>query len=192
MPEPAAPDPAAAAAAGAGAPLNPYAADPAADAADLAAIVAHARATMEPEGLAAALGLAPARLERLAVRWGLDLPDTGPGAGAPPAEEAHSIALLLMWRGGLMGEDTDAIAQILARRAQEPRHLWEDLGLPDRARLGRLIARHFPRLHAANVNNMRWKRFFYRQICGTGAARLCPAPNCEACPEKTACFAPDA
>ncbi|TDQ54687.1 NifQ protein, partial [Phaeovulum veldkampii DSM 11550] len=61
--------------------------------------------------------------------------------------------------------------------------------LPDRARLSGLIAREFPRLFAANRHNLRWKRFFYRQICAGGSG-LCPAPNCDDCPERSACLAP--
>lgn len=74
----------------------------------------------------------------------------------------------------------------------ETRHLWEDLGLPSRPALTALMGRHFPRAVALNDRNMRWKKFFYRQICADAAFSLCLSPSCDDCPERRDCFAPDA
>ncbi len=67
-------------------------------------------------------------------------------------------------------------------------HLWQDLGLRNRAELGRLLARHFPALHAGNVNNMRWKKYFYRRICEMEGFTLCSAPHCSVCVDFDSCF----
>ncbi|MEL6196675.1 MAG: nitrogen fixation protein NifQ, partial [Pseudomonadota bacterium] len=110
---------------------------------------------------------------------------------APQAPEQEAVATLIAWRGGAATPLARHLAQILARRAMEPNHLWEDLGLPARPHLTALIARHFPRLIALNAANMRWKKFFYRQICADSAFSLCLAPSCDACDERADCFAPD-
>lgn len=164
-----------------------------ADRADFAAILAHAlRDHARGRGeLTDLLGLEPAALQALVARWcpGLALPSLLP-LSPVPLEQAD-IATLLLWRGGRGGDEARWLAAILARRSLEPSHLWEDLGLPSRAHLGRLIARHFPRLHAANTRNMRWKRFFYRQICSDNGGAMCLAPHCDDCTEKPLCFGPD-
>lgn len=175
---------------------------PAADAAprdrlvqsDLACILVHALNEREAKGgtLPDHLGLAPAQLEDLAQTWfsGLTLPDTDPAEPTRhPDQEA--VAMLLLWRGGNKSPEAHWLAAIIARRALEKRHLWEDLGLPSRDALGTLLALHFPRLFAANTRNMRWKKFFYRQICSDSEFALCLSPSCDECPEKPECFAPD-
>ncbi|EGJ22004.1 NifQ family protein [Cereibacter sphaeroides WS8N] len=178
--------------------MNQWSADlftgAAADRADMAAILAHAlREQAAGRGeLCDLLGLEPAALEALVARWcpGLTLPALAP-PGPLPIEQSD-LATLLLWRGGRTSDEARWLAAILARRALEANHLWEDLGLPSRAHLGRLIERHFPRLHAANTRNMRWKRFFYRQICTDHGGTMCLAPNCDACAEQPLCFGPDA
>ena len=73
----------------------------------------------------------------------------------------------------------------------EPHHLWQDLGLRSRAELGVLTGRHFPRLRALTHTNMRWKRFFYRQICSDPGLAVCLAPTCDDREEKDLCFGPE-
>lgn len=77
---------------------------------------------------------------------------------------------------------------LVARRAMRDDHLWQDLGLTNRDELNRLLQRHFPALHARNVNNMRWKKFFYRQICEMEGFSLCSAPHCSVCVDFASCF----
>ena len=159
---------------------------PVLDQSDFACILAHALAERD-RGLGTLpdrVGLAPADLARLVARWfpGLDLPDLDLPFPEPP-EAQKQLALLLTWRGGAASEDARWLACILARRSMEGNHLWEDLGLPSRTALGALIRRHFPRLHAANTRNMRWKKFFYRQICADAGFSLCLAPSCGECAE---------
>lgn len=138
------------------------------------------------------LGLSGAQIAALRDAWlpraklpDLDLP-------APPMpDDQRAIRTLILMRAGTATAEARWLSAILARRALEPRHLWEDLGLPSRASLTAMIARHMPGLAQANSANMRWKKFFYRQICSDTAFALCLSPSCDACDERADCFAPD-
>lgn len=80
------------------------------------------------------------------------------------------------------------LAAIVARRAMEPNHLWQDLGLPSRADLRLLMEKAFPALAARNDANMRWKKFFYRELCEREGFVLCTAPSCGVCTDFSECF----
>lgn len=161
---------------------------------DLACILTHALAERGAgKGpLTERLGLAGADIAALRDCWlpGLDLPDLDRPAPDLPADQS-AIATLILMRAGDRRPEARWLAAILARRAMETRHLWEDLGLPSRAALGALIARQLPRLDAANRQKMRWKKYFYRQICADAAFSLCLSPSCDDCAERADCFAPD-
>ena len=135
------------------------------------------------------LGLERRALDALAERYlpSAILPDRDVERAEPPQEQA-SLAELIRWRGVAVAPESLWLAEIIARRAMEGRHLWEDLGLPSRAALGALMARRFPRLVALNAQGMRWKKFFYRQICSEAAFSLCLAPSCDECAERAECF----
>lgn len=138
------------------------------------------------------LGLERGALNALADRYFPNalLPDLDRDRAAPPADQT-AVATLLRWRGGAEREEGVWLADMLARRAMEPRHLWEDCGLPARPALTAMITRLLPRMAALNTANMRWKKFFYRQICSDQAFSLCVAPSCGECPERDDCFAPE-
>lgn len=97
-----------------------------------------------------------------------------------------------MLRDLLIDHGATALAPVLAaaiaRRALRPDHLWQDLGLFDRGELNRLLARHFPVLHAGNTANMRWKKYFYRKLCEAEGFSLCSAPSCAQCDDFADCF----
>ena len=80
------------------------------------------------------------------------------------------------------------LAAMIARRAQRPNHLWQDLGLNNRAELSRLMTRHFKPLAARNTGDMKWKKFFYRLICADASYTLCTAPSCAECDDFASCF----
>lgn len=109
-------------------------------------------------------------------------------AAAPKLEiEEEMLRDLLLAHAaptGLAG----VFARLVARRAMRPDHLWQDLGLFDRSELGRLLARHFPTLHAGNTTNMRWKKYFYRKLCEAEGFSLCSAPSCAQCTDFHDCF----
>ncbi|MGY2574774.1 nitrogen fixation protein NifQ [Vibrio sp. C8] len=77
---------------------------------------------------------------------------------------------------------------VLASACLGSQHLWRDLGMPERPRLTDLFRDYFPLLHAKNVNNMRWKRFLYRQLCENGGDYVCRSPSCEECASYSECF----
>jgi len=80
------------------------------------------------------------------------------------------------------------LAVLIARRSTRPNHLWQDLGLGNRRQLSELMHRHFEPLARRNVNDMKWKKFFYRMICRDEGFRLCSAPSCAECDDFSVCF----
>jgi len=165
----------------------------------------HADDDFDRHVFASAIAVAASGGGAVASRLGLSGVDFGrlvavrfPGAGvlfapddgetAPADDEIAMVRALLLASASRDGEDTAWLAAIVARRAIEPNHLWEDLGLRDRAELSRLLARHFAPLAARNTRNMRWKRFFYRTLCETDGIVLCATPVCTACGDFDLCF----
>lgn len=88
------------------------------------------------------------------------------------------------------GSDPDAahIASIVAAACLGGDHLWRDLGLASREQLRELLEYNFPQLASRNVKNMRWKKFFYKQLCERDGGYVCRAPSCEHCPTYHDCF----
>jgi nitrogen fixation protein NifQ len=80
------------------------------------------------------------------------------------------------------------LAVVVTRRAQRPNHLWQDLGLRNRAELSRLMKRHFAPLADSNTRDMKWKKFLYRIICRNEGLAMCTAPCCSECPDLDTCF----
>ena len=114
-----------------------------------------------------------------------------PLEGAPDPRLFDEEELLRELLSGARADDDAACAwlvAIVARRAMRDDHLWQDLGLFNRAELSRLLARHFPALHAANADNMRWKKYFYRHLCELDGFSLCAAPHCSVCADFASCF----
>ena len=87
--------------------------------------------------------------------------------------------------------DSHAIAWAIACASLGDRHLWQDLGLASRGDLSALIGHWFPGLAAGNSHDMKWKKFFYRQLCQREGLSACRAPSCAACGEHAACFGPE-
>ena len=81
--------------------------------------------------------------------------------------------------------------QILAAACAGRDHLWQDLGLTGRHELSQLIALNFPALAQANDGDMKWKKFIYRQLCAREGIYVCPAPSCQTCHDRPACFGPE-
>lgn len=127
--------------------------------------------------LPAAAGLLPGRCEA-------PLPDP---AEADTLEEPDLRRLLLDHRSrGTIEEEW--LAAIIARRSQGANHLWQDLGLFERAELSALMRRHFRPLAERNSRDMKWKKFFYRELCRMEGVVICKAPNCADCCDVALCF----
>ena len=97
------------------------------------------------------------------------------------------LALLREHRRG-DSEETEWVSRALVSACAGANHLWQDMGLPDRATLSRLIKHYFPTLYHKNIANLKWKKFFYRQLCDQAEVRLCKAPSCGVCSDYAQCF----
>lgn len=104
------------------------------------------------------------------------------------SDEEIMLRDLLLGQRSAKGEISRWLAAMVARRAMEPNHLWEDLGLRERAELTRLLMRHFAPLASQNTKNMRWKRFFYRRLCENEGLVMCTTPVCTQCRDFNHCF----
>lgn len=144
-----------------------------------------------------ALALTKAELMELAARHAPQFSNAvaalsgGGGSGEDAIEEADLRAFLI--EHGAKGADEERwLAAILARRSLEPNHLWQDMGFHDRGELNTMFRRHFPALVALNSGDMKWKKFFYRQLCEREGLMLCKSPNCEVCDDVEVCFGEEA
>lgn len=103
-------------------------------------------------------------------------------------DEERSIRMLLQRSRSTPGPVSSLLSIIVARRAMQPNHLWQDLGLANRGELSSLMQRHFAPLAARNTQDMKWKKFFYRMVCRDDSYRLCAAPSCSECCDFNGCF----
>jgi nitrogen fixation protein NifQ len=122
--------------------------------------------------------------------------------GADPGESPHPAALfpaveygdlmrLLLDHRSRQGEETELVAHATAVACLGANHLWEDMHLDNRAELSALIRAYFGSLAALNVRDMKWKNFFYKQICAREGFVACRAPRCEECCDQDRCFGPE-
>ncbi|MGY6217659.1 nitrogen fixation protein NifQ [Methylolobus aquaticus] len=147
--------------------------------------------------------------------FGLDLAEFGalldayfPGARSAYLPSAARAALVDAKVSRGFDEFEDLAALLLSYRRDDRResrwlayavtacsmgedHLWQDLGLPSRQALSDLLATHFPDLYARNTGGMRWKKFFYKQLCERNGAFVCRSPSCADCSEYAVCFGPE-
>jgi nitrogen fixation protein NifQ len=107
-----------------------------------------------------------------------------------PEEFDDLLALLRQHRRDDL-EETQWLAHAIASACAGGNHLWEDMGMPNRAALSQLLKRYFPTLYFKNTGNLRWKRFFYKSLCDRAQARLCKAPSCGVCSDYAQCFGPE-
>lgn len=80
------------------------------------------------------------------------------------------------------------MAAIVAAGCLGGDHLWRDLGLASRLELHELLTHNFPHLAMRNTQDMRWKKFFYKQLCEREGGYVCRSPSCEQCPTYHDCF----
>lgn len=111
-----------------------------------------------------------------------------PNSSSDVHDETAVLRELLLAQRSTAGDVGHWLAAMVARRAMEPHHLWQDLGLRGRTELSRLLTRHFAPLARRNTGNMRWKRFFYRVLCERDGFGMCTAPVCTQCADFGRCF----
>lgn len=168
----------------------------------LIAVVRGDPAQPQEQSLTDALGLSPDTLTKIINRYFPDAPETMPELLSPAAlrrahetfdiedealEEEDLRRLIMSYRAGKQDEEA-WLARIVARRSLCENHLWQDLGLRNRDELNAMLRRHFPAMVEANAANMKWKKFFYRQMCQMEGMLVCKSPNCETCTDHAICF----
>ncbi|MES9990869.1 MAG: nitrogen fixation protein NifQ [Candidatus Thiodiazotropha sp.] len=95
--------------------------------------------------------------------------------------------LLLQNRSGVT-ESEIWMADIVVAGCMGSDHLWQDLGLWQRADLSRLMMECFEPLAKRNDRDMKWKKFLYKQLCETEGIYTCRSPSCEVCVDYDNCF----
>lgn len=103
-------------------------------------------------------------------------------------EEFRNLVDLLLAHRAVPDTAHREVAHLVATACMGSNHLWQDMGLPSRNDLSGLLAAYFPDLAAKNTGNMKWKKFFYRQLCEREGLKSCNRPSCAACCDYDACF----
>ncbi len=120
----------------------------------------------------------------LVIRYSKKSPD-------PRALEHDDVLELLLEHRANTDVSEQWMAEIVTTACMANDHLWQDLGLWSRDYLSRLMNENFPTLAARNVNNMKWKKFLYKQLCEKEEIKVCRAPSCELCADYVKCFGPE-
>lgn len=107
-------------------------------------------------------------------------------------DEFDEIVELLLDHRASFAEQETWLAYAIASASMGENHLWQDLGLPSRAVLSSLMQTDFPSLASKNVGDMKWKKFFYRQLCQRAGVPICKSPHCADCCDYRICFGPEA
>lgn len=147
-------------------------------------------------GLPNRLGLTPDDYEQMMARhfpavqlpmsfmaWTETFPDR--------QEEIEELSSLILHHRVDGSEESQWMATILTAGCMGGNHLWQDMGLWSRQDLSCLIQTNFPALAAKNDKDMKWKKFFYKQLCIAEGIHVCRSPSCEVCPDYSDCFAPE-
>ncbi|NDL62976.1 nitrogen fixation protein NifQ [Acerihabitans arboris] len=147
----------------------------------------------------AAMGLPPGQYRELARRLRLD-----PGPRSAVLQQQDALLALLArtrqpecralgdWLAQYMCAGAEPLNRLIAAASLGFNHLWQDLGLASRGELRELMQACFPELVVMNQGNMRWKKFFYRQVCLAETGEVtCRSPSCDSCCERESCFAPE-
>jgi nitrogen fixation protein NifQ len=57
--------------------------------------------------------------------------------------------------------------------------------------LSELMHGRFTSLAERNTQDMKWKKFLYKQLCERAEIRVCKAPSCGVCTDYAKCFGPE-
>lgn len=114
--------------------------------------------------------------------------DAGLAQAAARLDEFGDLVAMLLDHRSFQDEESVWLAHAIATACMGENHLWQDLGLPNRATLSWLMKHHFSSLAARNTNEMKWKKFFYRQLCERADLFVCKSPNCRDCSDYIGCF----
>lgn len=103
-------------------------------------------------------------------------------------DEADDLRQLLVQSCSGDHPSEEWIADILVAGCLGSNHLWQDLGFWERADLSKLMQQHFTPLAERNTKDMKWKKFFYKQLCEAEDIFICRSPSCEICVDYEQCF----
>lgn len=134
-------------------------------------------------------GLSDARFQKLLNEFFLGIPLDNSGPPPAPNDEFDDlVALLLHHRAEPCEQDAWLAYAVATAATMGENHLWQDMGLPSRRELSELMREHFPTLAAKNTGDMKWKKFFYRQLCEIADVPICKSPHCAECIDYGDCF----
>ncbi len=136
-------------------------------------------------------GISEAAYARLRSVCTPDAPPCNGLAAKPAFDEFDELFELLCEHAEPRCELTTWLAAAIATAAQRDQHLWQDMGLPSRRELSAILQTRFPALAARNDRDMKWKKFFYRQLCERAGVPICKSPNCADCSDYMLCFGPE-
>ena len=137
-------------------------------------------------------GLSDARFKKLLNEYFYTQALTNEPAGdARDMDEFNDLAALLLEHRLDASEQLAWLAIAIASAAMGENHLWQDMGLPSRKVLSRLMTTYFPELAARNSGDMKWKKFYYRQLCERANVPVCKSPHCADCCDYAICFSPE-
>ena len=106
-------------------------------------------------------------------------------------DEFSDLLKLLLDHLAIYDEHHRRVAHLVTTACMGGDHLWQDLGLPNRKALSTLLYDYFPALAAKNTGDMKWKKFFYKQLCDREGINACRAPSCATCNDYAKCFGPE-
>jgi nitrogen fixation protein NifQ len=110
------------------------------------------------------------------------------------ADEVVDLVMLLLEHADPSAgtlDDIETVAERVALGCLGDNHLWQDLQLASRAELSALMRRWFPALVAKNSQDMKWKKFLYRELCQREDILICKSPSCAVCTDLPLCFGPE-
>ena len=107
------------------------------------------------------------------------------------APERNELRQVFLAHCTKLTPEREWMADILAAGCMGSDHLWQDMGFWSRQDLSSFIGYNFPTLAAKNDRDMKWKRFFYKQLCIQEGIYTCRAPSCEVCVDYAKCFGPE-
>lgn len=109
------------------------------------------------------------------------------------SDEVIDLVSLLMDHADAARDATAArsVAKTVALACLGDNHLWQDMQLASRADLSALLKHWFPALVAKNQHDMKWKKFFYKQLCEREEIFICKSPSCGVCCDYAVCFGPE-
>lgn len=134
-------------------------------------------------------GLSDSRFQKLVNEFFTDIALSNGGSGEPGNDDEFQELLDLLIDSRTEPTEKSAwLAHAVATAAMGENHLWQDMGLPSRRHLSDFLRLRFAPLAALNTGDMKWKKFFYRQLCQRAGVPICKSPHCADCVDHPICF----